>query len=253
MLIRNLWDRRSRRRALLILLAADLCLLGVGVYLIVSWVQLRDQNALPRLQERRPPPNTRKNQENPTRNTAPSDQTDPALLTRNAARTEVRTPSSDTQAGAATKTGAPDGGPERQDGAPAGGIVDGAIPDRAVLEPDGSPPESQSQTDTAVTTPAQQQNFLSGVRKALRRRRKSVKACYHEALKLRSKELAGAIQFKFTLRKDGTVKTVSGIKNTTGSAVLEKCVVRVLRRVKFPAPPTGVREFLYPISFKAGR
>jgi TonB family protein len=104
-----------------------------------------------------------------------------------------------------------------------------------------------------VGSPKARQNFLLKVRKELRRRRKGVKACYHEALKLRGKKLVGTLRFKFTLRANGSVKTVSGVRNSTGSAVLEKCVSRVLRTVKFPTPPAGVREFLYPISFKASR
>ena len=271
MLIQRIWDRRSRRRALAVLLVADVCLLVVGGYLIVSWIQIKDKASRGVATGPAHAPVTEGDERSgrgEPRESEISTGSDPAagrpargrggqprghgkasrLPSRRIAATETA-PSRDRPRGETRPTGA------SPDASPDAAITESSPPDDRA-RPSGSEPdagEAAAKKSGEDTGTSGQQNFLLAARKRLRMRRRAIKACYHEALKLRSKRLSGVLQLKFELRANGSVESVSCVRNTTGSSVLAKCITKAVSRIRFPKPPTGIREFLYPISFKATR
>jgi hypothetical protein len=273
MLIQRIWDRRSRRRALAVLLVADVCLLVVGGYLIVSWIQIKDQASrgvatgpahapVPDGDEQGDRGGPRESEITTGRDPAARR---PARGRGGEPRGHGKTSRLPSRRIAATKTApAPSRDVPRGDARPTGASPDVSA-DAAIAEsslPDDRPGPSGREPDAGEaiankrgkdTGSSGKQSFLLAARKRLRMRRKAIKACYHEALKLRSKRLSGVLQLKFELRANGSVESVSCVRNTTGSSVLAKCIAKAVSRIRFPKPPAGIREFLYPISFKATR
>jgi TonB family protein len=77
-----------------------------------------------------------------------------------------------------------------------------------------------------------------GVARTIRRRSSAFQACYETALKTNSK-LRGKIVVEFTIDGSGRVADASVIKDGVGSPQVSKCVIGVLRRLRFPKPDDG--------------
>lgn len=77
-----------------------------------------------------------------------------------------------------------------------------------------------------------------GVKRALSRRKAAFKQCYESALKSNSK-LKGKLVIEFTINGRGRVTKARVVKDTVGSSEVAKCVVKAMKRVKFPKPEDG--------------
>ncbi len=93
--------------------------------------------------------------------------------------------------------------------------------------------------------------YAATLRRTFRRHRHQMKRCYQEVLTLHGRRLAGNVHLKFDLRADGVVAQVTVVQNTTGSIQLQRCLLALARKMRFPRPPMGATTFLYPIAFKA--
>lgn len=80
----------------------------------------------------------------------------------------------------------------------------------------------------------------------------SLTACYADNLK-RRRYLGGDITFKFTVDRQGGVKTVQLSKSDLGAWDVEKCMLGVARSMKFAAPKGGEADFTLPLEFDATR
>ena len=78
-----------------------------------------------------------------------------------------------------------------------------------------------------------------------------VRGCYGRAGKAR-KFAGGKVMLRFQVSGDGTPQDVLVIENDLGNYEVERCVVEVARRVKFP-PPDGKKAttFEYPVEFRS--
>jgi len=229
---------RPKRRSLFILLSVDALLVASGAYFIWTWGRSRTPQA--------PAPALIRHQPMAHDAILPDAGTlKPSMTARTAVRRKTRRgvalPRGHVGVAASRPTGLPTNQPQKnRPRRPDSGVL--AAPTDAAAS---SPGIQNTVTETQRT------KYRNALRKALRSRRKNVKQCYHESLKLIGHGLSGRLLLRFRLKADGRVETVSSTQNTTGSPTLERCILAVMRAVRFPAPPSGTSEFVYPISFKA--
>ena len=252
---------RPKRRSLFILLSIDAILLAFGSYFIWTWVRARTPQS-PALAATHRRPNSHdsvsldagRGTSNRRRRSTPH-----RGLARNAGdhRPIGRLRMNRQQAGRpqAHKESVRDEGlsnvPVQEDArVPRDGH---RVANTTGNAPDTAPIGSHATTGqpSSGVTEAERTKYRTALRKALRSRRKNVKQCYHESLKLMGHSLSGRLLLRFRLKADGQVETVSSTQNTTGSPTLERCVLAVMKAVRFPAPPSNATEFVYPIAFKA--
>jgi TonB family protein len=88
---------------------------------------------------------------------------------------------------------------------------------------------------------------VGSVKKYVSRKKGQIKACYEEQLKA-DPELAGKVEVTWTVMPDGSVSGVSVTSNTTGNSELETCIIRRIKRWKFPEAPDEF-EISYPFNF----
>ncbi len=88
---------------------------------------------------------------------------------------------------------------------------------------------------------------VNAVKQYVSRKKGQIKACYEEQLKA-NPDLAGKVEITWTVRADGSVGGASVASNTTGNKDLENCILRRIKRWKFPE---GEDEFeiTYPFNF----
>jgi outer membrane biosynthesis protein TonB len=77
-----------------------------------------------------------------------------------------------------------------------------------------------------------------GVARSIRRRQNAFQACYEAALKSNSK-LKGKLVVEFTINRRGRVSDAAVIRDGLGSSQVSRCVIGVLKRIRFPAPDDG--------------
>ena len=92
--------------------------------------------------------------------------------------------------------------------------------------------------------------FLSQeeILRVVRLRRRGIRACYENAL-LDDRSLQGRIVVNWTIDLDGSVSRRSVEQNDTGSRDLETCLLREIRRMRFPEPDGGMVVVTFPFSF----
>lgn len=76
------------------------------------------------------------------------------------------------------------------------------------------------------------------VAKTIRRRQRAFQQCYENALKSNSK-LAGKLMVEFVIGDDGRVKAADVVRDDVGSAEVSKCVLNLVKRLRFPQPDDG--------------
>jgi TonB family protein len=87
----------------------------------------------------------------------------------------------------------------------------------------------------------------SGIQRVIRRQMSGVRRCYEKQL-TKNPNLAGKIVVKFTIDKNGTVKNASIQLDTVGSRELSKCILKLVRKWRFPKG-SGKVEVSYPFIF----
>ncbi len=138
--------------------------------------------------------------------------------------------------------GSRDSGPRT---APAGPSEDHRPDASGSKEPRATPPAPEQAGSEA------QSRFLAEIRRVFRRTRAKTKRCYEETLKLLGRPVGGRVHLRFRIGRDGRVEDVRAVLNTTGSRSLARCLLAMARRLRFPPPPNGRAEFLYPLAFRA--
>ena len=89
------------------------------------------------------------------------------------------------------------------------------------------------------------------VRRVLGRVKSQAKYCYEKELP-RNPNLSGKVTTAFVIGATGAVKSVTIPESTMGNANVEQCLVRVVKRLRFPPCPGGVAQVTYPWIFKSG-
>jgi len=261
-MIQQLWDKKSKRKALLILLLSDLCLFLVGGYLIYSWVGMNEGGA------------DKPKVEIFARGTRPAKELETTMKPHDEGMGQKGSTESGKKTNKKEDTEQKES-PEKQNGVkneerPDSSLRKDETSEKKITEKTERSPreirkepktdnEKDNKTDKGVhgekrdsdEKRKEQQNFLIGVRNILSKKGEDFKKCYTRATKPGGERLAGSIQLRFQLQSNGHVENVITVSNTTGSTTLEKCILSITKKIHFPKPPKGVKEFLYPLSFSA--
>jgi hypothetical protein len=78
----------------------------------------------------------------------------------------------------------------------------------------------------------------------------SIQRCYEREL-MSDPSLGGKITFEWTVDTSGGVKGVRERSSSVGSRKVSSCIMRVIRRMKFPRPKGGEAEIAYPFVFES--
>ncbi len=85
---------------------------------------------------------------------------------------------------------------------------------------------------------------------AIQRRARKIQGCYERAL-LRKPTLAGKISFSWTITMSGGVSGLRVKSSTIADASVSKCIIGVLKRIRFPKPTGAPVPVSFPFLFKA--
>lgn len=101
---------------------------------------------------------------------------------------------------------------------------------------------------------AEVNGFLSReeIERVVRRHSRGFRYCYERELQ-DDPELAGQITVNWTIDLDGTVSRSSIEENTMDNRNVESCVLREVRRMRFPEPDGGMVVVRYPFTFRSSQ
>ena len=87
------------------------------------------------------------------------------------------------------------------------------------------------------------------VRDKIRKDLPKINRCYESALR-REPALEGKVSVRFAVIRNGYVKGVRVVENTTGNTSVEHCVAKVVRALRFPRRRNGKSvRFTFPFVF----
>ena len=89
------------------------------------------------------------------------------------------------------------------------------------------------------------------IARAVRRRANSIRACYEQRLQV-NPELSGKVTARWTVGLNGRVQKASTAGNTLGDGAVTSCILRVIRRMRFPRPEGGICIVQWPFVFNSG-
>jgi len=87
------------------------------------------------------------------------------------------------------------------------------------------------------------------VRQKIQKDLPKINRCYESALRYEP-ELSGKVSVRFAVIRNGYVRGVQVLENTTGNNHVERCVARVVSALRFPSRRTGKSlRFTFPFVF----
>lgn len=87
------------------------------------------------------------------------------------------------------------------------------------------------------------------VREGISKDLPKINRCYESALR-GEPALAGKVSVRFAVVRNGDVRGVQVVENTTGNEHVERCVARVVGAIRFPSRRTGKSlRFTFPFVF----
>lgn len=89
----------------------------------------------------------------------------------------------------------------------------------------------------------------NAIAKVVRRRRGAVKNCYEKQLK-RNPKLSGKVKVQFTILESGRVREARVVQDSIGDPAVGKCIVRNVKRWRFPRPDGGSVTVAFPFLFQ---
>lgn len=114
------------------------------------------------------------------------------------------------------------------------------------LAQDGERAVPTIRASTATVGPAYPKAVIHRV---IRRERRAIRQCFLPALE-REPGLAGRVVLRFSIGRDGRVRSPAIESSTLGSSEVERCIVRQSRRWAFPEP-WATMHVRYPFDFAA--
>lgn len=90
----------------------------------------------------------------------------------------------------------------------------------------------------------------SEVLKVIGRHTRAIQRCYEKQL-MSKPGLSGKITFAWTITPTGKVSGARQRTSTMGSAKVSSCILKVIRRMKFPKPKGGSVTIVYPFIFRS--
>ncbi|MCB9597260.1 MAG: AgmX/PglI C-terminal domain-containing protein [Sandaracinaceae bacterium] len=89
------------------------------------------------------------------------------------------------------------------------------------------------------------------IMRVVRRNQSAVRYCYENELQ-RQPNLRGRIEIRWRIARNGTVSSASRASSTMQNARVEGCIVRQVRRWRFPEPDGGEVDVNFPFIFGTG-
>jgi TonB family protein len=89
---------------------------------------------------------------------------------------------------------------------------------------------------------------ISGV---VRRRAAHIRGCYEQRLQ-QNPSLQGKVTVQWTISTSGNVSSANVVGDTLGDRAATNCMLRVIRRMRFPKPQGGICKVQWPFVFNAG-
>jgi hypothetical protein len=90
------------------------------------------------------------------------------------------------------------------------------------------------------------------VRRVVMMRAGAIRACYERQLQIHT-GLSGKVSTRWTIDLQGEVQSAAVTASTLGNASVEGCLLRALRRMRFPRPEGGPCIVNWPFVFQPGR
>jgi hypothetical protein len=90
----------------------------------------------------------------------------------------------------------------------------------------------------------------AAIRRVIRRHLREVKFCYEREL-VKQPKLGGKLVFRWTIGKTGAVTSVKLQSSTIAAPGTANCILRRIRRWRFPPPAKGPVEISYPFVFRS--
>lgn len=112
----------------------------------------------------------------------------------------------------------------------------GPVEVKARMEEDGMPELDGGKLDPRA------------VARTIRSRMAGFRSCYENALK-RTAQLAGKITLDFTIEEDGRVSEADIDVDTVGDQEMARCLVGLVKRIRFPSPENGNVRASFPFVF----
>ncbi len=87
------------------------------------------------------------------------------------------------------------------------------------------------------------------IQKAINKKLYRLTYCYEKAL-LRKPNLSGIIKIQWTIKRNRKVKGTKIVSSQMKDSKLHKCLMKEIRKIRFPAPKGGDATVIYPFKFK---
>ena len=88
---------------------------------------------------------------------------------------------------------------------------------------------------------------LAAINKSYRK----IQACYEKALQRGGKKLSGKIKLEWTIKTNGRVRSARSKLDTLGDPKVTSCILRQIKRIKFPRPKGGEVVVAFPFMFSS--
>jgi hypothetical protein len=120
---------------------------------------------------------------------------------------------------------------------------------------DGSPGGGRKAREAELSlggSGARVSGFLSAeqINRVVQANRAAIKYCFESALQQKPR-LSGAVNVQWRIDRKGMVTTTRVAKSTLDDAKVEGCILRQIKRWKFPEPDGGEVDVVYPFLFRA--
>ncbi len=92
----------------------------------------------------------------------------------------------------------------------------------------------------------------SAIKRVVKRNLPSIKHCYEQELR-RNPKLAGKVTVEFTVAVTGAISGTEVVSSSLNNRAVEGCIVKTIRRWRFPKPEDGDVIITYPFIFQASR
>ena len=92
----------------------------------------------------------------------------------------------------------------------------------------------------------------SSIKKVVKRHLTSIKHCYEQELR-RNPKMEGKVTVEVTVASTGAVSSADVLSSSLGNNQVEKCMLKTIKRWRFPRPEEGDVIFTYPFIFEAVR
>lgn len=133
---------------------------------------------------------------------------------------------------------------------PTGALVPPMALDTAPAPPAVDETSDRQAADSAEETTTGGALSKGVIRKVLKKNQRRFQACYERVLR-RNPRLKGVITVKITINRRGRVTSAEVKKDTMNNPKVNKCVLKSLKRVRFPRPSDGNDVTVtYPFKFR---